>query len=280
LPTVAAKPELATATERNYVGLPDPLLPLAARPNQAAVFVDFDGSISEIVEDPGAARVMPAARAALSMLTGRVARVAVVSGRPVEFLARAVDVPGITLVGQYGLERMVDGQVVVDRRAEPYLPAVAAAADDAERELPGLTIERKGGVAVTVHWRTAPERERDAVAAVEGIARRHGLAVYETRKARELRPPVPIDKGTAVESLLDGIAAACFAGDDLGDVQAFRALARAVDEGRLEHAVRIAVGSPEAPADVVELADLVVEGPAGLVVLLEELAIATSGTPR
>ena len=41
-------------------------------------------------------------------------------------------------------------------------------------------------------------------------------------------------------------------------VQAFRALARAVDEGRLEHAVRIAVGSPEAPADVVELADLVV----------------------
>ena len=72
------------------MGLPDPLLPLAARPNQAAVFVDFDGSISEIVEDPGAARVMPAARAALTTLTGRVARVAVVSGRPVEFLAREV----------------------------------------------------------------------------------------------------------------------------------------------------------------------------------------------
>jgi trehalose 6-phosphate phosphatase len=262
------------------VGLPDPLRPLAARPHQAAVFVDFDGSISEIVEDPGAARVMPAARAALATLTGRVAMVAVVSGRPVQFLAGAVGVPGITLVGQYGLERLVDGQVVVDPRVEPYLPAVAAAADDAERELPGLTIERKSGVAVTVHWRAAPERERDAVAVVERIARRHGLTVYETRMARELRPPAPIDKGTAVESLLDGLAAACFAGDDLGDVQAFRALARAVEDGRLEHAVRVAVGSPEAPADVVAHADLVVEGPAGLVVLLEELANATSGTPR
>jgi trehalose 6-phosphate phosphatase len=262
------------------VGLPDPLLPLAAHPHEAAVFVDFDGSISEIVDDPGAARVMPAARAALTTLAGRLARVAVVSGRPVQFLGRALDVPGITLVGQYGLERLVDGQVVVDPRVERYLPAVAAAADDAERELPGLTIERKGGVAVTVHWRTAPEREPDAMAAVERIARSRGLTIYETRMARELRPPVPIDKGTAVESLLDGIAAASFAGDDLGDVQAFRALARAVEDGRLEHAVRIAVGSPEVPDDVVAHADLVVDGPAGLVMLLEELATATSGTPR
>jgi trehalose 6-phosphate phosphatase len=268
------------ADSRRTLGLPDALLPLAARPQEAAVFVDFDGSISEIVDDPGDARVMPAARAALTTLAGRVARVAVVSGRPVEFLAGAVEVPGITLVGQYGLERLVDGQVMVDPRVEPYFPAVAAAADDAERELPGLTVERKGGVAVTVHWRTAPEREPDAVAAVERIARRHGLTVYETRMARELRPPVPIDKGTAVESLLDGIAVACFAGDDLGDLHAFQALARAVEEGRLQHAVRIAVGSQEAPDDVVAQADLVVDGPTGLVMLLEGLATATSGTPR
>ena len=262
------------------MGLPDPLRPLAARPHEAAVFVDFDGSISEIVENPGAARVVPAARDALAALTGRVAKVAVVSGRPVGFLAGAVDVPGITLVGQYGLERLVDGRVVADPRVEPYLLAVAAAADDVERELPGLTIERKGDVAVTVHWRAEPERERDAVAAVERVARRHGLTVYETRMARELRPPVPIDKGTAVESLLDGIAVASFAGDDLGDVPAFRVLARAVEEGRLDHAVRIAVGSAEIAADVLAHADLVVDGPAGLVELLQDLANATSGTPR
>jgi trehalose 6-phosphate phosphatase len=260
--------------------LPEPLVPLATRPREAAVLVDFDGSISAIVDDPGAARVLPAARAALASLAGRVARVAVVSGRPVEVLARAIELPRVTLVGQYGLERLVEGHVVVDHRVEPYLAAVASAADDADRELPGLFVERKAGIAVTVHWRTAPDREAEAIAAVDRIARRHGLTVYATRMARELRPPVPVDKGSAVETLLDGVSAASFAGDDRGDLPAFDALARAVAEHRLRHAVRIAVRSKEVPPELVAEADVVVEGPNGLVALLEELAEAATGTPR
>ena len=152
------------------VGLPAPLLPLAARSREAAFLVDFDGSIAAIVDDPAAARVLPPAREALGRLIGVVATVAVVSGRPVEFLARAIGVPGLTLVGQYGLERMVDGRAVVDPRAEPYLDAVASAAEELERELPDLHVERKAGVAVTVHWRTAAERESDAVEVVDRIA--------------------------------------------------------------------------------------------------------------
>jgi trehalose 6-phosphate phosphatase len=261
------------------VGLPEQLLPLAARPQEAAVLVDFDGSIAEIVDDPGAARALPAARAALAALAERVAKVGVVSGRPVEVLARAVDLPRVMLVGQYGLERLVDGRVVVDPRVEPHFPAVAAAADDAERELPGLFVERKAGIAVTVHWRTAPDREAEAIVAVDRIAQRHGLTVYATRMARELRPPVPVDKGSAVETLLHGIAFACFAGDDRGDLPAFAALDRALNDGRLGHVVRIAVGSKEAPPELVAEADLVVDGPEGLVTLLHELAEAVSGTP-
>jgi trehalose 6-phosphate phosphatase len=201
-----------------------------------------------------------------------------VSGRPVDVLARAIDLPQITLVGQYGLERLVDGQVVVDPRVEPYLPAIDAAANDAERELPGLLVERKAGIAVTVHWRAAPDREADAIAAVDRIAGRHGLTVYATRMARELRPPVAVDKGSAVEALLDDVAAACFAGDDRGDLPAFAALERAVAEGRLHHGVRIGVGSKESPPELLAHADVVVDGPAGLVMLLEDLAEA-SGSP-
>jgi trehalose 6-phosphate phosphatase len=260
--------------------VPAPLLPLAARPNEAAVLVDFDGSISAIVDDPAAARVLPPARDALARLIDVIATVAVVSGRPVEFLTRAIDVPGLILVGQYGLERMVDGQAVVDPRAEPYLDAVASAADEVERELPDLRIERKAGIAVTVHWRTAPERERHAVEVVDRIARHHGLAVYPTKMAREVRPPVPADKGTAVETLVDGAANACFAGDDRGDLDAFAALARLEAAGRLEHVVRIAVGSAEAPPELTAQAELVVDGPAGLVSVLEELADAATRTPR
>jgi trehalose 6-phosphate phosphatase len=262
------------------VGLPTPLLPLAARPREAAVLVDFDGSISAIVDDPAAARVLPPAREALRRLTELVPTAAVVSGRPVEFLAWAIDVPRLVLVGQYGLERMVDGRAVVDPRAEPYLDAVASAADEVERELPDLHVERKAGVAVTVHWRTAPERERHAVEVVDRIARRYGLAVYPTKMAREVRPPVPADKGTAVEGLVEGAANACFAGDDRGDLDAFAALARLASEGHLDHAVRIAVGSAEAPRELVAQAELVVDGPAGLVSVLEELADAATRTPR
>jgi trehalose 6-phosphate phosphatase len=262
------------------VSLPGPLLPLAAHPGDAAVLVDFDGSISAIVDDPAAARVLPAARHALAALIETIATVAVVSGRPVGFLARAIDLPGLTLVGQYGLERMVDGRAVVDARAEPYLGAIAAAADDVERELPDLLVERKAGVAVTVHWRTNPEREAHAIEIVDGIARRHGLVVYPTKMARELRPPVPADKGTAVEALLAGSRHACFAGDDRGDLDAFAAVARLASAGRLADAVRIAVGSTEAPPELLAQADLVVDGPAGLVSVLEELARAATRTPR
>jgi trehalose 6-phosphate phosphatase len=262
------------------VVLPAPLLPLAAHPQEAAVLVDFDGSISAIVDDPADAHILPGARDALAALIGVIGTVAVVSGRPVAFLARAIDLRELTLVGQYGLERMVDGRAVVDPRAEPYLDAVAKAADELERELPDLLVERKGGVAVTVHWRTAPERETDAVAVVDRIARRHGLAVYATRMARELRPPVPVDKGTAAETLLDRAAYACFAGDDRGDLDAFATLGRLDADGRLEHAVRIAVGSAEAPPELLAQADLVVDGPAGLEWMLDELARAATRTPR
>ncbi len=248
--------------------------PLAAAPRGAAMLVDFDGSISTIVDDPADARVVPAARAALAALNGRLELVGVVSGRPVEFLARAIDLPGLTLVGQYGLERLEAGRVVVDPRAEAFLPAVAAAAAEIEAALPGLLVERKAGVAATVHWRTAPDREREAIAVTEDVARRHGLTVHPTRMARELRPQVPVDKGTAVESLLTGLTAACFAGDDRGDLGAFDALDRLVDDAQLEYAAKVAVRSAEAPPELVARADVVVDGPPGLVAVLEALAEA------
>lgn len=262
--------------------LPSLLEPLAASPSVAAVLVDFDGSISAIVDDPAAARVLPEARVALSKLVERVGTVGVVSGRPVGVLAAAIDVARIVLVGQYGLERIVDGRAVVDPRAEPYLDAVAAAADEIERDLPALLVERKAGIAVTVHWRAAPERDAEAVAAVDRIAERHGLAVYATRMAREVRPPVPVDKGAAVESVLTdaGARTACFAGDDRGDLPAFAVLEQWTYAGRLTHAVRIAVSSPEAPPELVAQADLIVDGPGGLVALLEQLAFAIKPEPR
>ena len=97
--------------------------------------------------------------------------------------------------------------------------------------------------------------------------------------AAELRPPVPVDKGAVVEDLCDGLAAAAYAGDDQGDLTAFDALDRLVGQGRLERAVRIVVRSPEEPPELVARSDVRVDGPAGLAVLLAELAAEITSAP-
>jgi trehalose 6-phosphate phosphatase len=248
--------------------------PLVEHADQAAVLVDFDGSLSPIVDDPDAALPLPAARDALGALVGRVGLVGVVSGRPVQFLRDAIDLDGVTYVGQYGVQRWTDGRVVTDPRVEPYLASVEATAVAATRELPGVRVERKDGVAVVLHWRTRPELGDRAAAWAAQAAAGTGLELHPARMAAELRPPVPMDKGTVVEDLCAGLRAAAFAGDDAGDLAAFDGLDRLRAGGRLGHAVRIGVSSAEVLPELLRRADLHVEGPPGLAALLVELGTA------
>jgi trehalose 6-phosphate phosphatase len=233
--------------------------------------VDFDGSLAAIVDDPARARPLPAAGEALGRLAERVGLVAVVSGRPVDFLRDVLGEAGVVLVGQYGLERLEEGRIVPAPEAAAYSEAVAAAARDAEAALPGLVIERKGTIAVTLHWRVEPALEAEALALGRRLAARHGLAAQPGRRALELRPPLPVDKGTATETLVAGRHAALVAGDDEGDVAAFAALDRLVAGGHLGHGLRVAVRSPEAPAGLLDRADYQVDGPEGLAALLWRL---------
>jgi trehalose 6-phosphate phosphatase len=245
---------------------------LAEHPERTAVLVDFDGSLAPIVEHAQDARPLPEAVDVLGRLARRMGRVAVVSGRPVDFLARHLRVDGVTLVGHYGLERMVDGEVEVDPRVRPYLPAVAAAVADVEARLPRALVEPKSGLSVVLHWRPAPEMEATIVGLARECAARHGLVELPARHAIELRPPVDLDKADAARVMTDGFDVAAFAGDDIGDLPAFAELAAAVARGRLVRAVRIGVHSSEAPPELAAAVDVLVDGPHGLVALLARLA--------
>src|SRR5207248_621477 len=99
---------------------------------------------------------------------------------------------------------------------------------------------------------------------------RTGLVVHPGRMSYELRPPVGRDKGTAVAEAGEGMAAVCFAGDDRGDLPAFEALDHLAASGA--DALRIGVRSAEAPTELLDRADLIVDGPAGVVELFERLA--------
>jgi trehalose 6-phosphate phosphatase len=233
----------------------DLLRRLAAEPGRAAILLDVDGTLAPIVEHPEDAHVPETTRAELSRLVSRYALVACVSGRTGADVERVVRVPGVAVVGEHGLELAADAPVWADRIAE-----FAAGVD--------WPAERKP-LSLTFHFRRAEDEAaaRAYLTHVETGARKAGLVPRWGRMVLEVRPPVTADKGTAVTALLSraAVSRALYAGDDTTDLDAFGALAD------LELGVRVAVDSPEASPQLLAAADLVVDGPPGVLELLRAL---------
>jgi trehalose 6-phosphate phosphatase len=233
----------------------DPVDELAAAPHRAGLFLDIDGVLAPIVPRPEDARVPWETRAELARLARHYALVACVTGRVGEEARALVAVDGVEIVGEHGLELVPEAEEWIDR-----LQAFAAAAKwpaEAKR----LTL--------AFHWRTAPDEEA-ALAVLRPLAERaerEGFRPRWGRKVLEVRPSLDADKGTAVAALLGrhGLRRALYAGDDTTDLDAFRAL-----EG-LDLTVRVAVASAEGPPELREAADVIVDGPAELLALLQRL---------
>ena len=101
---------------------------LAERAASVALCLDFDGTLSPIVDDPQAARPLQGVVEMLAPLAKRFAAVAIISGRPAAYLGEHVGVPGVRYLGLYGLQEMHEGRVRVDPQLEAARPAVGAAA--------------------------------------------------------------------------------------------------------------------------------------------------------
>ncbi|MFF9025609.1 trehalose-phosphatase [Streptomyces eurythermus] len=260
----------------------DGLAALLARPRTALIGLDFDGTLAPIVADPEQARAHPGAVPALAALAPGIASVAVITGRPPEVAVRYggfAGVPGLehlTVLGHYGAERWDAATGTVT--APPPHPGVAAARAELPRLLEragtgeGIWIEEKGR-ALAVHTRRAADPQgafESLRAPLTDLAARHGLIVEPGRLVLELRPP-GMDKGVALLDHARAVGAGCvvYAGDDLGDLPAFAA----VDTLRAEGVPGLLVcsGSTEV-TELAKRADLVVDGPEGVVGLLRALA--------
>jgi trehalose 6-phosphate phosphatase len=229
---------------------------LAAEPQLAGLFLDFDGVLAPIVERPDDAYPPAEARRELERLVARYALVAVVSGRAGDDVRRRVGVDGVVAVGSHGLE--------LDPEAERWRERIAAFADAA-----GWPDTERKGLSMSFHYRTAADEEA-AVATLEQLAERariDGLRARFGRKVLEVLPPLEANKGTAVRQLLAdaGLRRALVAGDDTTDLDAFHAL-----DG-LDLAVRVAVAADESPPELRAAADVVVGSTEELLTVLRAL---------
>jgi trehalose 6-phosphate phosphatase len=241
------------------VSAPVRLVRFRSEPAKAAVLLDIDGTLAPIVERPEDAAVPDETRAEVERLAARYALVACISGRPAADARRMVGLDGVEYVGVHGLE----GHPGVPEYSAQFERLIETAAWP-------WRVETKAGVTAAFHYREVEDDE--AAGAVERVvetAEALGLAVQRGRKVVEVKPPIDADKGTAARALLEerGLDRALYAGDDTTDLDAFRAL----DEGGLDVAVKVAVGSPEMNPRLLTEADLVVDGPGELLYLLRTL---------
>lgn len=258
---------------------------VAARAPGAPLLValDVDGTLAPIVQRPEDAAVPAETRRVLVALDSRPGVVvAVVSGRAAAAATAVVGLPGLWVIGNHGAETVApDGTLTVDPLVAPFRSTIASAAESLAaptRAVAGARLENKTWT-LTIHYRRVADAAGVATleAAITKAGREFGLTLHRGKQVFELRPPVLVNKGTALLRLAHDLradapgAALLYSGDDVTDEDAFRAL-----RSELPAAVTIRVAGEEPGADgsgepVESSAEFVVVGLPALRVVLERL---------
>ena len=195
------------------------------------MLLDLDGTISELVPHPADATVSSEIRSTLVILQQRLALVAIVTGRPARRAMEMVGLPDLVYAGNHGLERLEKGHETLAPEVRPFIPVLRDLLGGLEQRfpLPGLVFEDKSA-SLAVHYRLAehPERVRDEL--LEAIRELAGdqVRLLMGKTVINILPPVELTKGTAVKGLIEehDLSAAVLMGDDLTDLDAFRAAKR------------------------------------------------------
>ena len=254
--------------------LADQIERLRTERDQTGIFLDFDGTLSPIVEDREAAAIVPEAPEVLSSLAHLYPLVAFISGRSAADLYPRVGAEGPRYFGLYGAEEMTSNGLVQSPTADRWRRTVMRLAAQATeliraQALAGCEAENKD-LALSLHYRNSGQSEPPPVLAewARKAAASSGFQLGTGRMVLELKPPA-VSKAATFQQLAvqSGLQNALVAGDDSADVEMMR-LAAQVIPGRL---LRVGVVSAEAPAGMLEHSDFQVTSPTEVVDLLERL---------
>jgi trehalose 6-phosphate phosphatase len=236
--------------------------------------LDYDGTLAPIASRPEHGRPARGAAEVLSALASKGATIALVTGRQATSLLRVsglAKVPRLRIYALYGAQRWCDGKTASEPVGDEW-DEVRSFLRTIVRPATGLWVEDKG-LSLVVHARGV-KGPGAALAelrpAIEAFVAPLGLEVHSGRAVVEIRLP-GFDKGRALQELVGDVAASAVlvAGDDVGDLSAFRAGRSLRSEERTIWTVGIA--SDEAP-EVARGADFSVASPHDLVSLLAEIA--------
>lgn len=228
-------------------------------PADLILVTDFDGTLADVVADPAKARARTMALMALAELVRLLADVIVLSSRTTQDLERLLPISGIRLIGDSGM--------AMPRHAQKEaLERFTAEASRLLQGVRGAWVEPKPA-STAVHFRNTEVSAERMRALLEPLIDSSRLSLALGRKVFEVHVP-RAGKGSALAALVpaeDPGGVVCF-GDDEND----RSMFEYVSSLEIPH-MSIGVWSAEAPPDLFESCEVVVDGPAGAATLLCEI---------
>jgi len=215
----------------------DHLAEIAARvaaARQLVLFLDFDGTLAPIVDQPDTAQMPQETRRVLRNLASREkVSLAIISGRPLSDLRTRVGLRNLIYAGNHGLEISGRGLHFVEPEAAQRINALAEVARHLRTRLggfPGVEVENKV-LSASVHFRRAEPESLEEIWSVVQTAVGAIANLFEVRVGRkvfEIRPRVNWNKGMAVRWIEQASAMeealSIYVGDDTTDEDAFSAL--------------------------------------------------------
>ena len=241
------------------------LIEEALRRSPFGLITDVDGTISKTAPTPQEAEVSPLCRQYLPLLCKHLALVAAISGRPAIEVKNMIKIDRIVYIGNHGLERWAEGHLELAKGVKDYSKVIKAATEELSRllSIEGIRIEDKG-ITATIHYRLCHKPQsarRDVLNVLKDSPYAQRLRIMQERMAIDLLPPVKVSKGTATLDLIQryNLQAGIYLGDDVTDIDAFRAIHTA--RCRLNfQGFAIGIISQEIPQRLVAEADFTLNG--------------------
>lgn len=236
---------------------------------------DFDGTLSPFVSQPNEASISQANAYALDGLADIVTVIGLVSGRSASDLRTRYQCKGIEYYGNHGLEAWRGGSAAIAPAAEAWIQPLNTLIDAIKAaNLPGVMVENKR-LTASVHYYPVPDADtacHQLEEALTPLVEKFGFRLNPGRMLWEIKPPISIHKGTAVQSIIDdfNLTGTLFLGDDVTDFNAMNQIHELVkDPKRGLCGLSVGVLHPTSPCELVEMCDVTADGVADVAELLD-----------